>query len=191
MPFVIPENLPPVLLPVAWMLGRWEGSGVVDYPTIDVQRFRQVLEFGNDGRGFLDYTSHTWLLDDDGQDVRPLATEAGYLRIVPSQEEAPRIVDVEFVLVHPTGIVEVYIGTAGEGKVEVATDVVARTETAKEYTAGTRLYGHVRGDLLWAFDMAAVGQPMTSHASAQLHRVKAAVPAAGPDADRSDSGAHS
>jgi hypothetical protein len=49
--------------------------------------------------------------------------------------------------------------------------VVARTETAKEYSAATRIYGLVAGDLLWAMDMAAVGNPLTSHASAQLKRV--------------------
>ena len=46
--------------------------------------------------------------------------------------------------------------------------MVARTATAKEYTAGHRLYGLVDGDLLWTFDMAAVGHPLTSHLSARL-----------------------
>ena len=40
----------------------------------------------------------------------------------------------------------------------MATDVVARTPTAKEVTAGHRLYGIVEGALLYAQDMAAVGQ---------------------------------
>ena len=56
-------------------------------------------------------------------------------------------------------------------KIELQTDVVARTESAKEYAAGIRLYGLVDGDLLWAFDMAAVGQPMQSHLSARLVKV--------------------
>ena len=38
--------------------------------------------------------------------------------------------------------------------------MVARTASAKEYCAGHRLYGLVEGELLWAFDMAAVGQPL-------------------------------
>jgi hypothetical protein len=33
------------------------------------------------------------------------------------------------------------------------------------------MYGLVGGDLMWVMDMAAVGQPMQSHASAQLKRV--------------------
>jgi hypothetical protein len=170
-PFVIPENLPAPLLPLAWLVGRWEGTGVVDYPTMPITRFHQTIEFANDGRPFLSYLSKTWLLDDSSHDRRPLATETGFWRVVPSAEEAPRHVEVEVLLTHPTGFVEIYRGTAGEGKVELATDLVARTSTAKEYNSGTRLYGHVDSGLMWAFDMAAVGHPLTSHVSAHLHRV--------------------
>ncbi len=40
MPFEIPEDLPAPLVPVAWLLGRWEGAGVVGYPTIDERAVR-------------------------------------------------------------------------------------------------------------------------------------------------------
>ena len=50
------------------------------------------------------------------------------------------------------------------------TDAVARTETAKEYSAGKRLYGNVEGDLLYAFDMAAVGEELQPHTWARLQR---------------------
>ena len=54
----------------------------------------------------------------------------------------------------------------------MATDTVVRTATAKEVTAGQRLYGIVDRDLLYAQDMAAVGQPLTSdHLAARLTRV--------------------
>ena len=46
-----------------------------------------------------------------------------------------------------------------------------RTETAKEYNAGHRLYGLVDGDLMWAFDMAAMGQPLQPHLWGRLKRV--------------------
>jgi hypothetical protein len=48
---------------------------------------------------------------------------------------------------------------------------VVRTATAKEVNAGHRLYGIVEGALLYAQDMAAVGEPLTSHLSARLIRV--------------------
>ena len=175
-PLEIPADLPPPLVPLAWMIGRWEGVGVVGYPTMDERRFGQEVELWHDGRPFLHYRSQAHLLDDDGGIVRPLATETGFWRVVvPADPEAAAReaagVDVELLLAHPTGFVEIYTGRALAGRVDLSTDVVARTTTAKEYTAATRLYGHVEGDLLWAMDMAAVGQPLTPHASARLKRV--------------------
>ena len=52
----------------------------------------------------------------------------------------------------------------------LATDAVVRTSSAKEYVGGQRLYGLVEGDLLWTFDMAAVGQPLQPHIWARLQR---------------------
>jgi hypothetical protein len=166
----IPRDLAPALLPVAWLLGRREGAGVVGYPTKDSVNFGQELEDSQDGRPFLRWDSRTWLLDDDGAQVRPLATESGFWRVGGSAAEGSGST-VEFLLAHPTGYVEIYVGTADGAQIHLQTDVVARTETAKEYSAATRIYGLVAGDLLWAMDMAAVGQPLTSHASAQLKKV--------------------
>ena len=56
-------------------------------------------------------------------------------------------------------------------RVDLVTDLVARTSTAKEYTAATRMYGLVEGDLLWVMDMAAMGHSLQSHVSARLKRV--------------------
>ena len=176
-PLEIPADLPAPLVPLAWMIGRWEGVGVVGYPTVPEVRFGQEVDVWHDGRPFLHYRSQAHLLDDDGTVVRPLASETGYWRVVvPEDPEAAAReaagVDVEVLLAHPTGVVEIYTGRALAGRVDLSTDVVARTTTAKEYTAATRLYGQVEGDLLWAMDMAAVGQPLTPHASARLKRVR-------------------
>ncbi len=184
----IPSDLAPALLPVAWLLGRWEGAGVVGYPTMDSVNFGQEIEVTQDGRPFLRWSSRSWLLDDEGHQVRPLATEAGFWRVFPAAATEPEGADgaggadgadgrtartssVELLLTHPTGYVEIYLGTAEGAQINLQTDVVARTETAKEYSAATRIYGLVGGDLLWAMDMAAVGHPLTSHASAQLKKV--------------------
>lgn len=176
MPLEISTDMPAPLVPLAWMLGRWEGVGVVGYPTMEEHQFGQELEFRHDGRPFLHYRSQAWLLDDEGRQVRPLASETGYWRVVvPADPEAAAReqagVEVELLLAHPTGYVEIYTGRASGGRVDLTTDMVARTVTAKEYTAAQRMYGQVEGDLLWVMDMAAVGQPMTSHASARLKRV--------------------
>jgi nitrobindin-like protein len=159
----IPSDLHPDCVPLAFLLGTWVGAGVGGYPTIDGFRFGQQLEFGHIGKPFLSYASRSWLLDDDGNQVRPLAMETGFWRPQPDRT-------VELLLAHPTGYVEIWLGEVDGAKVELRTDLVARTSTAKEYTAGHRMYGLVEGDLLWAYDMAAMGQPLQSHLSARLKR---------------------
>jgi len=157
-------DLHPSLAPLRFLIGRWEGAGVVGYPTIESANFGQEISFGHNGKPFLSYTSRTWLIEADGTIGRPLATEAGFWRPQPGGE-------LEVLLAHPTGITEIYLGQVTGTKVELATDAVARTATAKEVTAGRRLYGLIGTDLGWAYDMAAVGQPLQSHVSAQLKRV--------------------
>src|SRR5438445_3816253 len=39
MPFEIPTDLDPVLLPLAFLLGEWAGAGLGQYPTIEDFRF--------------------------------------------------------------------------------------------------------------------------------------------------------
>jgi hypothetical protein len=162
--FQIPDDLAEQCYPLAFLLGRWIGNGIGGYPTIDSFQFAQEVEFSHDGRPFLAYSSQSWLLDEDGQRIRALASETGYWRPQPEG-------GLEVVLTHPMGYAEVWVGQVGEAKVELSTDLVARTSTAKDYSAGTRIYGLVESDLLWAFDMAAMGQPLQSHLSARLRRV--------------------
>lgn len=164
-------EVPEALLPLSWLIGRWVGVGTGHYPTIEDFRFGQEVSFSTDGRPFLTYWSRSWLLDDDGNRVRPLATESGFWR--PRPENA-----FEVSLAHPTGYAEIWHGTQEVtglenaritgARAELKTDVVARTESSKDYSAGQRLYGLVEGKLLWTYDMEAMGQPMQNHLAASL-----------------------
>lgn len=157
-------ELHPDLAPLTFLLGNWEGAGVGGYPTIESFRFGQEVSFTHIGKPYLIYNSRTWRLDDEGNLGAPLARESGYWRVQPGGR-------VELILAHPTGIAEIYVGEVTGTRVELRTDVVTRTETAKEYTAGHRLYGLIGEDLGYAYDMAAMGQSLQSHLSAQLKRV--------------------
>jgi len=162
--FNLDLDMPIELAPLAWLIGRWEGAGVVGYPTIESRNYGQEIICSHDGRPFLEWQSHSWLLDEEGNKVRPLATELGFWRVVEGGE-------VELLLAHNFGVVELYYGTAEPAKIELRTDGVLRSPNAKDYSAGTRLLGLVNSNLMYAMDMAAVGQPLQSHLSAELKRV--------------------
>ena len=169
MAFEIPTDLHPNLIPVAWLLGTWHGNGRGEYPSIDAFNFEQEVAVAHDGRPFLHYFSQTWITGDDGERLRPGALETGFLRV--GAEATDDGHPLEFILAHPTGYAEVWYGLVDGPRITLATDVVARTSTAKDYTAGQRMYGLVEGDLMYAFDMAAMGHPMQSHLWGRLARV--------------------
>jgi hypothetical protein len=158
-------DLHPALLGLLPYVGLWRGQGRGGYPTISDFTYGQEIRFAHDGRPFLFYESRAWLVDPEGQPIRPASRESGWWRPVPDTDE------VEVLLTLPTGVMELYLGRIDGVKVEMVTDAVVRTATAKEVTAGHRLYGIVEGTLMYAFDLAAVGQPLQPHLSARLERV--------------------
>jgi len=195
MAFVLPEGLAPEVYPLAWLVGRWHGQGVVGYPGVEETAFVQDVVFDHDGGPYLSYTSTIRLVvapddasalaDEDADAPQPAAdvavedgpvwsTESGYWRVPPERpadlpdEQFP----VEVLVADPSGHVAVYVGAVGNGRIDLASDLIARTATGADVTAAKRLYGMVKGELMWAHDMAAFGQPMQSYASARLSRVE-------------------
>jgi hypothetical protein len=162
-------KLHPALNPLLPYVGVWRGRGGGEYPTIEGFGFAQEIRFSHDGRPFLFYESRAWLLADDDTPIRPAFREAGWWR--PVMRDGVGTDELEVLLSAPTGVMELYVGRVDGVKVELATDAVVRTVTAKEVNAGQRLYGIVDGALLYAHEMAAVGQPLTPHLSAKLNRV--------------------
>ena len=82
----IPTDLPADLVPLSWLIGVWEGTGVIDYQVsgerIDGE-FAHRVSFSHDGGPYLNYSAEAWMLDEaaeDGRGVR-LVSELGYWRI--------------------------------------------------------------------------------------------------------------
>ena len=196
MPFVLPEGLAPEVYPLAWLVGRWRGEGVVGYPNVEESAFTQELEITHDGGPYLAYTTTIRLVvapDDaaaidaagDDPDAAPGApapadgpvwsTESGYWRVPPERPEglADDQHPVELLLADPSGHVSVYVGSVGNGRIDLASDLIAHTSTGAAVNAAQRLYGLVNGELMWAQDLAAFGEPMQPYASARLSRVDA------------------
>ena len=160
-------NLNDACLALLPLIGVWRGEGQIVYPTIDGPfRFGQQITFAHDGRPFVTYEARSWLLDEDGNVIRPAARESGFWR--PQADDT-----IEVLVTHATGVVEIYYGTPlTQTSWELATDIVMRTSTAKEVTAAKRLYGLVNdGDLAYVEERAMMGEPLQPHVSAQLERV--------------------
>ncbi|WP_172797085.1 FABP family protein [Devriesea agamarum] len=78
--------------------------------------------------------------------------------------------DVEFLLAHPEGMVEIYVGQVHGPRITLNTDLVARTRTGSGHSAAVRMFGLVRGNLMWVEDQASEGREMSSYLSVELHR---------------------
>ena len=163
MAFEITQDLHPDLMPIAWMIGRWEGSGKGTYPGTEDFDFGQQVDFAHNGGSYLHYLSQTFEVDADGKAVRPLTMETGFWR--PQSDGT-----LEVLLSHPEGYVEIWYGKINGAQIELSTDAVVRTATAEDYAAGQRLYGNVEGEMLWTLDKAANGLPLQSHLWARLVR---------------------
>ena len=161
----VARELPELVRPFAWLIGTWRGEGVGGYPTIAQDfRFGEQITFDCPGKPLLTFESKSWALDDG----RPLSLQTGFWR-----PTSPT--DVEVVLALGSGLVEVFygqliVGPTGE-HVEITSDVIARTTTAKEVKVDKRMYAVRGGQLMYAQDMAAVGQELQPHLSATLARV--------------------
>ncbi|MFD9209743.1 FABP family protein [Streptomyces sioyaensis] len=162
----IPSDLNPALVPLAFLLGNWEGAGVADFPGTEKCNFGQAVTFTHDGRDFLEYTSHSWVLDGEGKKVRPLETESGFWRI-----DADR--KVEIVMCRDQGVVEVWYGELADQKpqIDLATDAIARTAASGPYSGGKRLYGYVNSDLMWVGEKSTPDVPLRPYMSAHLKKV--------------------
>ncbi|MDN4484241.1 FABP family protein [Demequina lignilytica] len=176
MTFVIPSDLAPEVYPLAWVVGTWEGHGVVDYPGIDAADFRQRVVFDHDGGPYLIYSSTITLMGPDGEEGQVWSQESGFWRVAPSAPEGVTLQDfqhpLEVVLADASGLLTAYFGAVGNGRIDLATRFAAATESGPDVRGATRMYGNVGGELMWAWDLAAFGQELQSYASARLSRVE-------------------
>lgn len=165
MAFEIPEGLHSDLMGLAWLVGRWEGTGRGTWPGEGEFEYGHQIDFAHNGGPYLHYLSQTFVIDDDGTPVEPRSMETGFWR-------ADGEGGVELVLASPEGWAEVWVGQIDGAKIELRTDAVARTATADvAYTAGHRLYGNVDHDLMWAFDRATTDEELQPYLWGRLKRV--------------------
>lgn len=189
MSFQFPEGLAPEVYPLAWLVGSWRGPGYLGYENIPERPIVVETTFSHDGGPYLSYTSTIWLLEGElaGLETKVdqadliagdvWATESGFWRVAPGGQGEPTNGDkpprseLEVLLAEPSGHVSVFVGAVQGPRVDLVSDVIARTETSAEISAVKRMYGLVGGELMWATDMAAFGHEMASYSSGRLQRM--------------------
>ncbi|MFJ1703607.1 FABP family protein [Kitasatospora sp. NPDC088346] len=169
----IPSDLHKDVVPLAFLLGTWEGAGVFDFPGSEKCNFGQEVVFRHDGRAFLEFRSRTWVLDNEGEKVRPLENEHAFWRVTTNQHGSSGEREIEVSSVRDDGTVEIWYGKLHDGKpqIDLATDAVARIEGSAAYSGGKRLFGLVGEELLWVGEKSAPEVPLRPYMSAQLKKV--------------------
>lgn len=188
MTFHLPEDLAPELYPLSWLIGRWQGFGMLGYEGIPEHQIVTELDITHDGGPYLRVESTIWTADPglSGPTHHEMAgaigyenlvkkvqwsTETSYIRVVGSEDsDGATKVDLEVVTADPAGHLSLWVGAAQGPRIEIATDAVVSSPTASRISGATRMIGLVQGDLLWAWDLAAFDQPLGSYASARLSR---------------------
>lgn len=197
MAFDLPVDLTPELVPFAWLIGTWAGTGRLGEGEADDEYFWQQVTFRDSLGPYLEYRSESWLTDAEGTKLRLLTIETGFWSLDREQHEAdagPGMVpgdvfpvmrsaeDVQKLhtedgfkikahIVRPDGISELYYGLIDGPRIHLATEGLLRHKHAKTYASSTRIYGLVGGELFWRWDVSEGDLNLQAHASAALKRV--------------------
>lgn len=182
----IPEGYAPENYPLIWLLGSWRGGGVLQYPVIDPAAYVHEIEisFAPD-QPYLKFESTIWLATESAdvvaQDVPGVSryeqltkdyiwsTSTGYLRVNP--QALPRedgAVEVEAMLANPNGTTQVWFGLVKNGKLQLVTDAVVRTESGADINGAKLMLGKLGTELLYAYELEAFGQPMSDYLAGRV-----------------------
>jgi hypothetical protein len=162
----IGADLHPGLLALLPMVGVWRGEGEGHDPVSgNDYHFAQQIVVSHDGQNFLNWEARSWVIDDDGNFVRPDLREAGFWRI--GEDDS-----IELLLTHAEGSIELYYGRPlNQTSWNLTTDVVIRSESGKHTGGAKRLYGIVPdGDLAYVEERVDAEGDLTPRLSAKLRR---------------------
>jgi hypothetical protein len=151
--------LHPELTAVAFLIGTWTGKGAGSYPGSEPFEYEEELTFSQGGKPVLIYAMRTWR----GQPPTPSHVESGFWT-------CRNDVDIDTVVAHATGHVEVSDGIIDGTSVTLRSANVAGWRGSKDVSAiARRLW--MEGDTLFdRLEMQAVGRELQAHVIGELHK---------------------
>ncbi|MDT0263165.1 FABP family protein [Jatrophihabitans lederbergiae] len=153
------------LLAVLPLVGSWSGHGTgVDPASGEQFTFAQRVTFAHDGRPFLSYDLHSWVLDQAGSVLRQGVREHGFLRMGEAEDE------LELVLTTADGVIEIFTGLAGDLRWELVTTAVGFTPSAEQIAGERRLYAIAGDTLAYVQEVAVEGGSYQPLVNGQLQR---------------------
>ena len=162
------RNLHKNIEPLSNMIGKWQGEGLVQYPTMKQNvEYVEQLELEPLGeKPILRFSQKTV----NKQTNTPLHVETGYLRLLPNQQ-------VELCLAQPFGVCEILEGTwstreDSSSVITLTSKAITRCSSAKEpFVTQTKREFILHGPqkLSYTFWMATTNTPdLTLHLTASL-----------------------
>lgn len=193
--FEIPEDLPLSVAPLAWLLGRWQGWGMLATPGDEEDRVvlqDVVAEIIGDHVRMVTTIYHAHA--DGGVDPlwdavqgldaitadELLREETSYWRVLPApdfsfsfgDEEAEVSRDLVVTGSDTDGLAYLWVGMAMGPRIRLVSDVVAREEDAPDVGSLGRMYGLVSGELFWTSENTIGDADPVVQYSGRLQRVE-------------------
>ncbi|PID97851.1 MAG: hypothetical protein CSA82_02240 [Actinobacteria bacterium] len=189
---VIPENLPPNIAPLAWLLGSWRGWGMLaqatdgpDIPVIEKIRadicgthVRMVTTvYRGTLRGeiepTLDAAEGLALIDEDDL----VREETLYVTLLPGSGALPPPGEYEDRQLTASGgdlsgIAALWVGVASGPRIQMVTDTIARDARAENIEHMGRMYGLVGGEMMWTQERTMGGHDTQTDISGRLARLE-------------------
>lgn len=191
---VIPDNLPVELAPIAWMLGTWQGWGMLsqegeapDRPVIEEIR-AEICD-----TQMRMTTSIYAATTTDGAEMDPmldsfqglaaltagelLREETMYLRLLPGSGELPPPGEYEprelmASAATTNGLAALWAGVSMGPRIQMISDAIARDSHAQPIEHQGRMYGLVGGEMMWTQEHTLEGQETAVDISGRLARVE-------------------
>ncbi len=180
-------ELAPENYPLAWLVGAWQGGGILQYTQVSPTPYlHELVVTAPDSQvPYLSFTSKIWVATQEidavdkeasGQEVYQALTKDylwsvanGFLRVSPlAANRSDGATEIEATLASPAGTAQIWFGITANNQAQLITEAVARSEAGAALSAAKIVTRRIGADLLYAYDMEAFGAEMQNYLAGKL-----------------------